>query len=492
MIVAMRIAGTTNARRAILAIDLGTGEAKVGLVAADGQLLGAGRAGYAVDLGGEDGRAEQDPEAWWRAVHDATPSALAEAGPVDVRAVCCVGQGPTLVAADADGRPTHPAISWLDRRSQAEADGLATALGVRGWGLGILPKALWLERHGLAESSTRWYLTSWEWIGLRLTGVARATVAIGQTIPDRAALRAAGLSVDRLPPEIRAGELLGALTAEAAGELGIPAGVPVVGGLADALASFLGAGLAGPGDAIDTGGTSGGFAVYWSGDLPLPETSRSFVPLEGRYALGGAMSATGASLDWFRDDVLGGHTTTERLIEEAAATPPGAEGLIFLPYLAGERAPIFDPEARGTFAGLSLAHRRGHLVRAILEATAFAIRHVAEPILAAGVTVTEMRICGGPGRSDTWNQIKADITGFRVAVPVLRDTAMVGAAILASPAVGFHRDLPEAIGAIVRIDHRLEPHPQTRATYDRLFAAYKQLYADLRPTFARLHGIARD
>jgi xylulokinase len=477
---------------AILAIDLGTGEVKVGLIAGDGRLLGAGRAAYPVDLHGEAGRAEQDPNAWWAAIRAATHSALQAAGEAEVLGVCCVGQGPTLVAADADGGPTHPAISWLDRRSEGEATELAQALGIRGWALGILPKALWLERHSVAGPQTRWYLAAWEWVGLRLTGVARSTVAVGQQIPDRVALQSAGLSVERLPPEIRAGEILGTLTPAAAGELGLPAGVPVVAGLADALASFLGAGLSNPGDAIDTGGTSGGFAVYWSGNLEMPETSRSFVPLEGRYALGGAMSATGASLDWFRDRVLGGHVATERLIEEAAATQPGAEGLIFLPYLAGERAPIFDPQARGTFAGLSLAHKRGHLVRAILEATAFAIRHVAEPILDAGVTVNEMRICGGPGRSDTWNQIKADVTGFRVAVPVLRDTAMVGAAILASPGVGLHRDLQEAIETIVRIDHRLEPRPATSGTYDRLFASYKALYEDLRPTFARLHEVAPD
>jgi xylulokinase len=477
----------------LLALDLGTGEAKVGLIAPDGRLLGLGRGGYPVDLEDEPGRAEQDPEDWWGAIREATTKALADAGLVEVLAVCCVGQGPTLVAADANGRPTHPAISWLDGRSRAEAAELENTLGVRGWGLGILPKALWLERHEpAAATASRSYLTAWEWIGLRLTGIARLTVAVGQKPPERESLAAAGLAADKLPPEIRPGEVLGQLTSDAAGDLGLRAGVPVVAGLVDAFASFLGAGLNEPGDAIDTGGRSGGFAVYWSGEVGVPQEFRSFVPLEGRYALGGAMSSTGAALDWFRDNVLRGQVQTGRLIAEAATTPPGAEGLIFLPYLAGERAPIWDSQARGTFAGLSLAHGRGHLVRAILEATAFAIRHVAEPLLEAGVTVTEMRICGGPGRSDTWNQIKADVTGFRVALPTVRETAVVGAAILASPAVGVHKDLVEAMRAMVHIDHRLEARSSTRPTYDRLFGAYKGLYSDLRPTFGRLSGIGSD
>ncbi len=487
-----RTEATVTLEPAVLALDLGTGEAKAGLIAADGRLAGFGRADYPVDVDAETGRAEQDPDAWWRAICAAAIDAFrGPSGEFKVVAICAVGQGPTLVAADATGRPTRPAIGWLDSRSRSEAAELESVLGLRGWALGILPKALWLERHEpRAAGDASWYLSAWEWLGLRLSGAARATVAVGQQPPDRQALASVGLAADRLPPEIRAGVVLGELRPEAAADLGLPRDLPVVAGLADALSSFLGAGLIDPGDAIDTGGTSGGFAVYWSGEVALPAEWRSFVPLEGRFALGGAMSATGRSLEWLRDDLLRGHVGTEALIDEAAATSPGAGGLIFLPYLAGERAPIWDSSARGTLAGLSLAHSRGHLVRAVLEASAFAIRHVAEPILAAGVSVTEMRICGGPGRSATWNQIKADVTGFRVAVPAVRETAVVGAAILAAVGIGLKPDLPSAMRTMVRIESRLDPRPATRETYDPQFAAYKALYSDLRPTFARLAELA--
>jgi xylulokinase len=193
------------------------------------------------------------------------------------------------------------------------------------------------------------------------------------------------------------------------------------------------------------------------------------------------MAATGKALDWFRTDILEGHGPMERLLDEAAAVLPGADGLVFLPYLAGERSPLWDPTARGAFAGLTLRHRRGHLARAILEAAALAIRHVAQPVLAAGVYVTAMRVTGGPARSDTWNRLKADVTGFPVEVPHVLETAVVGSAIVAAAGVEAHPDLATAIRAMSRIDRRIEPDPATSATYDRLFDAYVALHPAIAP-----------
>ncbi len=156
------------------------------------------------------------------------------------------------------------------------------------------------------------------------------------------------------------------------------------------------------------------------------------------------------------------------------------------PYLAGERSPLWDPSARGVLAGLTLAHGRGHVARAILEASALAIRHVATPMLAAGVRVTEMRACGGPARSDAWNAIKADVTGFRVAVPVVLETAVLGSGILGAVGVGAHADVEAAIAAMTRIDHRIEPDPANRETYDRLFEAYVALYPATAPILRAL------
>jgi xylulokinase len=475
--------------QAILAIDLGTTSAKGGLVALDGAVLAAVRASYPMMIPGRQGWAEQDPEAWWGALIDVARQLVGQ-DVADIAAIAVDGHGPTLAAVDADGRPTRPAITWLDTRATQELDQLSRASGLRGWALGVLPQALWVERHEPEVAGrTRWYLNTWEFLTLRLSGRAAMTLVPGQSRLSDGLLSVVGLDPRRIAPAIAAGEVAGGLAAEAATAVGLAAGTPVVAGVVDAFASFHGAGLLAPGDAIDTGGMSGGFGVYWHEPVQAAGSFCTPAPLPGLHVVGGAMAATGRALDWLRDDVLGGASaglTTETLIAEAAAVEPGAAGLVFLPYLAGERSPIWDPGARGAFIGLTLYHHRAHLVRAVLESAAFAIRHVAAPILAAGVTVREMRVCGGPARSTTWNQIKADVTGMTVAVPHALETAVVGSGIVGAIGIGAHPDLPSAIRAMTRIDSRIEPRTELRDRYDRLFEAYVAAYPAVQPVLARL------
>jgi len=478
---------------AILGIDLGTTEVKAGLVGLDGRLLGIGRAGYPLEVSGVAGRAEQDPGSWWSAVVGAVRALYRtdRADHPEIVAIGVDGHGPTLAPVDARGEATRPAITFLDTRARAEAGELEAATGIRGWGLGPLPAALWMERHEPdAAARTSWYLTTWEWLAFRLTGEAAAPLVAHQDDPDRARVaETTGLRVDRRPPRGMMGARVGRLTETAADALGLRAGIPVAGGTNDAFASYLGAGLLEPGDAYDPGGSAGGFGVYWNEPVEVPGAFVSAAPLEGRYSVGAAMAATGRALDWFRDDIVDGAMATERLIEEAAETPPGADGLVFLPYLAGERSPLWDPGATGLLAGLRLTHGRGHVTRAILEASAFAIRHVAEPMHEAGVTVTAMRACGGPARSDLWNQIKADVTGFRVLVPAVLETAVLGSAMLGAVAVGAYRDLREAIGAMTRIERELAPRPEHAETYERAFRAYVELYPAVAPIVGRLRPV---
>jgi xylulokinase len=474
----------------VLGLDLGTTEVKAGLVTADGRLLALTRAGYGQDPPGPHGWAEQDPGAWWSAVIGAVRG-LHLTDTTEIAAIGVDGHGPTLVAVDARGEATRPAITFLDTRSSAEADELSAATGVRGWALGGLPAALWLERNEpLVATDTRWYLTTWEWLALRLSGTAASPLVPDQLVPDRALVASAGVPAVRLPAQARTGDVVGALTDAAADALGLRAGIPVVGGTVDAFASYLGAGLLEPGDAYDPGGAAGGFGVYWDRRLEITGGYVTPAPLAGLFSVGAAMATTGRALDWYRDRILGDTVSTAVLLDEAAATPPGAEGLVFLPYLAGERSPIWDPEARGVLAGLTLGHGRGHVARAIVEASALAIRHVAVPMLAAGVRVTEMRVCGGPARSGFWNQVKADVTGFRVAVPAMLETAVLGSAILAAVGVGLHATLPDAIAAMTRIEARIEPNPELAGVYDRLFEAYRALYPATAPILRPLDGSA--
>ena len=257
----------TGSEPAILGLDLGTTEVKAGLVTLDGRLLALARGGYALDSGGGHGWAEQDPGAWWSAVISAV-RALHVTGATEIAAIGVDGHGPTLVAVDGRGEATRPAITFLDSRAGAEADELGAATGVRGWALGGLPAALWVERHEpRVAAATRWYLSTWEWLAFRLSGVATTPLVPDQWVPQPALVAAAGVSQGRLPTASGTGQIVGLLTETAANALGLRAGIPVVGGTVDAFASYLGAGLLEPGDAYDPGGSAGGFGVYW--DRPL-------------------------------------------------------------------------------------------------------------------------------------------------------------------------------------------------------------------------------
>ncbi len=479
----------------ILAIDLGTTDVKTGLVSLDGRLFGLARAGYPTTRT-HHGVAEQDPDAWWAAVVDTTRRLLAGSGPTPapaggaVVAICCVGQGPTLAPTDADGRPTGPAITWLDTRAGPEVTELAALTGRFSWELGVLPAALHLERTDPAAlGGARWYLNAWEAIACRMTGVAAESRLTGQLRADPADVAESGLRLDRLPPVVAAGQRLGGLLAGPAAELGLAPGTAVIAGMVDAYASFFGAGLLEAGDAVDTGGTSGGVAVYADRPLPVPGSFCAPAPMAGLWVLGGAMNATGKALDWLAAAVLAGAAPLDALLAEAAQVPAGADGLVFLPYLSGERSPIWDPEARGAFVGLTVSHTRGHLVRAVVEAAALALRHVIGPIAAAGAPIRELRVSGGTAQSPVWNQLKADVTGLVIAVPRVPETALLGAAITGARGVGAYPDLAGATRAMVTIDQRLQPDPARRATYDRVFGTYADLYPALAGAFHRLAAI---
>jgi xylulokinase len=406
----------------------------------------------------------------------------------DVLAICADGHGPTLVAAAADGAPLA-SLAWSDGRARAAADELVAATGLGSWAVSILPAALWLERHDAdAAAEARWYLNSWEWLALRLSGEARRTRSAGQALVDPLSAPVARLlDPARTPPTVDAGTIVGELTRDASAALGLRAGTPVVAGLNDAFASCLGVGLLESGDAYDAGGSAGGFAVYTDRPVEVPGAFAGAAPIPDRWYVGAVMAATGRSLDWFAS-VAG--VSSAALLDEAAAVPPGADGLVFLPYLAGERSPVWDPRARGAFVGLTLRHGRPQMARAVVESAALALRHVSEPIVSAGVRVAEMRVAGRPASNDAWNRIKCDVTRFPVAVPAVRESAVLGAAILAAIGVGREPDLPTAVRAMVRIADRLAPDPAVRALYDRLYEVYCSLGPRLADASHELGGLA--
>ena len=285
--------------------------------------------------------------------------------------------------------------------------------------------------------------------------------------------------------------MLGGLLPGPAATLGLPVGLPVVAGVNDAIATFAGAGVSRPGQAIDTGGTSGGFGLVTATAEHCPPLWDGATPLPGLRFVGGAMAGTGKALEWFVDQALGAEAGLPELLAEAERTPPAADGLLFLPYLAGERWPIHDPSARGAFVGLTLRHSRGHLVRAVLEAGAYAIRHVAEPARLAGLPFTELRVTGGTAASPLWNRVKADVLGVEVVVPEQTEASLLGAAIIGAVGAGAWPDVPAAVAGMVHVASRIAPDPGATSIHDRAFAVYEQLHGQLQAANEALGALER-
>ena len=391
----------------------------------------------------------------------------------------------------ADGRAVGRAITWLDRRAAAETAAAARAVGRAGWTVNLLGPIVRLSRTDPATySEARWFLAAWDHVALRLSGLAAAALQDPADAVTVAEAARAGLDERAAPPPVRAGTVIGGLRPDAAMELGLPAGLPVVAGVNDAIATFLGAGL--------TRGRPGhrhGRHVRRLRALRRPAGL-------GAAAVDRPRAAARPPLRRRRD---GGHGqgarlvrrrgarrrrfARETLLDEAAATPPGAGGLVFLPYLAGERWPLHDPAARGAFVGLTLHHGRGHLARAVLEAAAYALRHVAAPAVAAGLPFTELRVTGGTAASRALEPGEGGRHRRRGRRPGGAEASLAGAAILAAVGIGPVPDALAGIEALVRAAERLAPDRGAPGVYDRVFAEYEELHRSLAPANAALGAL---
>lgn len=479
-----------SAHPLLLGVDLGTSETKAGLFDVEGNLLRLSTRRYPILAGQAPGTAEQDAEVWWQAVCE-TLREVSQGIPTDRLAALCVqGQGPSPVLVDSNGLPLRNVILWMDTRMARIREELSARLGKPVSPFTHVTPALCLLREtGTASARARWLLTSWDFIAFRLCGQAATAVMAAFNPFPTALVEAAELPPALLAPQVEAGRVLGGLTPLAAESTGLPVGLPVVAGIHDGMATFIGAGLVRKGLAADVDGASGGLALCW--DRPIEEQGifcEAWVT-PGQYIVGGAMAALGLSVDWYREQIALPGSTVEELLAEAMTVPPGADGLLFLPYLAGERAPIWDQQARGVFFGLTLRHTRNHLARAVFESVAFATRHLAERLAEAGAQVHELRVCGGQARSMVWNQLKANITGFPVAVPRVTEAALLGAAILAAVGAGLLPDVIAGAESMVRIRELLEPHPEQHRRYSELYAVYRRLYPDLKEAFSQLHQV---
>lgn len=473
----------------LLGVDVGTTQTKVGAFDLEGHLVSSSRAGYPLTVDPATNAAEQDPTDWWEAAVRAIRQVVTEVDPARILALSVGGQGPTLVALDGDLKPVCPALTWMDLRATLEAQRLAEA-GYRLPPHFIVPKSMWMKKNrSEAYGVTKWFCQAWDFVTARLLGelVISSSPGIAPWTPE---LIAAGdLEPAKFPATMRMGEQLGRVSPEAALATGLPEGVVVIGGISDFFEGLIGSGAVKEGLACDNGGTSGAFSLCW--DEPLENQALLCVPsfIDGYWHIGGAVSTSGKALDWWIEEILELGPDDYSVLDTAAEVPPGSERLIFLPYLAGERAPIWDPQARGMFFGLSLDHKRAHLTRAILEAVAYTLCHLITLIEAAGGKVLEIRAIGGQSKSEMWCRIKADATGCRVVVPEITDAPMLGAATIAGVGAGVFHDFPDGAKHMARTRTFFEPNEENHARYKALFDIYRNLYTQVRPLYGRLGNI---
>lgn len=488
-----------------LGFDVGTSGAKGVLVDAGGRLLASATAAYALSHPSPHW-AEQNPGDWWQAVVACTRRMLHDSGvaPADVAAVCFAGQMLGLVPVDAAGQPTRPAISWLDNRAGREARRLVRRLGgprvlrtLAGavlTGKDIVPKIAWLRVHEPdVYARTRAFCDVTGYLVARATGKlcidhtgASATGMLDRRRRSWSPLlaRIAGFPLDKMPPLLPSAAVAGGLAATAAGDLGLPAGVPVAAGLADIPSAAVGAGTLAAGTAHVYLGTSSWLCVSLARPRDSGRHGIVSVPsaVPGMFIMIGESETAGACVDWLADclGLPAGLPGTYRQIDAlAAGAPAGARGLLFAPWLFGERSPVGDTEVRGAFVNLDLQHRRPHLARAVYEGVALNLRWLLDAAARAGVPCAQLRAIGGGTRSEVWLQIVADVTGRPVTRVAHADCAgAIGCALVGAVAVGALPSIA-AIAAVVATERTFEPERTHAPVYDRLVRTLREVYPAL-------------
>lgn len=500
----------------LLGIDIGTSSVKGVLFDTETSRVAAvGQREYPIHKPAPD-RAEQDPEDWWRATVDVVRQVTTAAGRTDVAAIGLCGQMHGFAMVDEKKQSIHPAIIWADQRSAAEVEALIGMLGAERYTqiAGTLPATgfmaatlLWLKRHEPALlDRIRTVLLPKDYMRLKLTGElgsdpsdAAATGLFDITARGWSAeiIGAAGLPSGIFPAILDSQAVAGELTTSAAAELGLRAGIPVAVGSADQPAQGIGNGIIAPGKAaisVSSGGQVVTPIVPRVG-AQIPTDARLHVfnhALPGMWYILGAILSAGLSLRWLRGvnglEAMGGAAYAQ-FSAEAETVTAGANGLIFLPYLTGERTPLMDAKARGGYIGLTAYHERGHLARAVMEGVAFALRQALEISVGLGGQVESVVATGGGMESAVWRQILADVLDLPLQKTLMSEQTGTGAALLAGVGVGVYGSFEEAGRLMQHYGAPTTPNAANRAVYDTLYAEFTGLYPKLREDFHRLAGV---
>lgn len=489
----------------LLGVDVGTSGVKALLIDFSGAVLASASESYPLYTP-QPLWAEQNPDDWWQATCTAIRRVLAQAGvdAAQVRAVGLSGQMHGSVFLDERGESIRPALLWCDQRTAAECAWITERVGeqqvlqttlnpvLTGFQAG---KILWLRRHEPENyARVRHVLLPKDFIRYRLTGALATEVSDASgtalfDVPRRdwayAMLETLELPREWFPKAYESPEITGRITAQAAQATGLAEGTPVVGGAGDQAAGAVGVGVVQEGYASVSVGTSGVvFAHLQQPQVDPQYRTHTFChAVPGAWHIMGVMLMAGGALHWYRE-TFAPEVPFDALVRDAESVPPGAEGLLFAPYLSGERTPYLDPQARGAFVGLTLAHTRAHGTRAVLEGVAFGLRDSLEILQAMGVPLRELRLTGGGAKSPLWRSILASVFGQPVQTLQAEEGPAYGVALLAGVGIGVWNSVPEACAATLQLADTTDPDPDAQAVYERLYPRYRQLYPTLRSFWA--------
>ena len=503
----------------VLGVDLGTSGTKTVLFDKQGRAIASASREYPLDQP-RNGWAEQDPECWWQAARETIRQVIGESGvaPAQIRGLGISGQMHGLVLLDENGQVLRKAILWCDGRTQQECDEITRIVGrerliritanpaLTGFTAG---KVLWVRRHEPEIwKQVRHILLPKDYVRFRLTGEygSEMSDASGTNLLDvprrcwsGAMLDALDLDATLLPPLMESSDAAGTVTSRAAEETGLQPGTVVAAGAGDNAAAAVGTGVVTAGKAFATIGTSG--VVFAHADQvqidPKGRVHTLCAAVPGAYTVMSCTLAAGLSLKWFRDQfcqaecqtaVQMGEDPYTLMSQEAAQSPIGANRLVYLPYLMGERSPLLDADARGAFIGLSGIHARRDLLRAVMEGVTYSMRQNLEVLRGMGIAPAEMRACGGGARSPFWRQMMADVFALPVRTVKNTEGPALGAAILGGVAAGMYADIPSACAALIRENASQLPDVQRHVDYEKYYDLYVSLYPALKDAY---HTLAR-
>lgn len=488
----------------LLGIDIGTSACKVAVFDKKGNVLAQSSQSYNLYYP-NPGWVEQNPDEWYESICTSIKDALQKGNinPSNIVGIGIDGQSWSAIPVDKAGNCLHNTPIWMDTRARHISTRVTKELGfdtifqIAGNAFEpayTTPKILWFKENlpDIYEKTYK-FLQSNSYIALKLTGTFTQDKSQGYGLHffdaktcsyDASLANALGISLDKVPDIYDCHSVIGSVTKKAASQTGLIEGTPVVAGGLDAACGTLGAGVYKAGQTQEQGGQAGGMSICLEEALAHPKLILSPHIIPDLWLLQGGSVGGGGVLKWFKQE-FAKTSSFDELTELASQVPAGSDGVIFLPYMAGERSPIWDPDAKGVYYGLGFDKTKGHMIRASMEGVAYSLEHNLQTAREVGVEIQELIAMGGAANSLLWTQIKSDVTGKVIKVPTSDTATTLGAAILAGVGVGIYEGFEEAVKETIVMTRSHTPNMENHKTYQAMMEIYLELYQNLKDTFKK-------